>query len=295
MKLHIRQWDPTTLKDGRIICLCGRRGTGKSYVMKSLMYHLRERLDFGIAMTPTEDSMDMFREHIPDSWIYPEYSQLKLDQMLRIQRKSQREKRPTKHLFVFMDDCMYDKKVLKSTTMRDLFMNGRHLKMTFCFAVQYLMDMGPDLRSQVDYVICTREMIIANKVKLWKYFFGMFERYEDFAKVMDRCTENFSTLVMDNTAKSSNIEDCIFWYRADPNTPHFKLGRDAFWKLSEQLAKSAAQRLAEAQAREAEEEERVDATLKSKRKGGLLVQVEDAYGNPVPPGGLPAAKSVVRL
>lgn len=278
MKLRIRQWDPGTIKDGRIICLCGRRGTGKSQVMKSLMYHLRGRLDFGVAMTPTEDSMDMFREHIPDSWIYPEYSQLKLEQMLRIQRKCQREKKAAKHLFVFMDDCMYDKRVLRSTAMRDLFMNGRHLKMTLCFAVQYLMDMGPDLRSQVDYVICTREMIISNKVKLWKYFFGMFEKYEDFSKVLDKCTENFSTLVMDSTAKSSSIEDCIFWYRADMDTPSFRLGGDAFWRLSAQHAKSTAEALAEVHAREAEREE---AAVKGKRREGVVIQVADAFGNPV--------------
>lgn len=281
MKIHIRQWDPTTVKDGRIICLCGRRGTGKSQVMKSLMFHLRNRLDFGVAMTPTEDSMDMFREHIPDSWIFPEYSQLKLDQMLRIQRRCQREKRTTKHLFVFMDDCMYDKKVLKSKTMRDLFMNGRHLKLTFCFAVQYLMDMGPDLRSQVDYVICTREMIISNKMKLWKYFYGMFEKYDDFSKVMDKCTENYSTLVMDNTSKSNAIEDCIFWYRADIDTPPFRLGGEVFWKLSAQHAKSTHEKQLDAWARDEEDEYEGALGCQNKKKERIVVQVEDAFGNPL--------------
>ena len=37
-----------------------------------------------------------------------------------------------------MDDCMYDKSA-KSTAMRDLFMNGRHLKITFCCAMQYII------------------------------------------------------------------------------------------------------------------------------------------------------------
>ena len=31
-----------------------------------------------------------------------------------------------------------------------------------------------------------RENIMSNKSKLWKYFFGMFDRYEDFARVMDK-------------------------------------------------------------------------------------------------------------
>ena len=35
-----------------------------------------------------------------------------------------------RNMFVLMDDCMYDKKVLKSLAMRDLFMNGRHMNVT---------------------------------------------------------------------------------------------------------------------------------------------------------------------
>ena len=38
-------------------------------------------------------------------------------------------------LFIIMDDCMYDKKILKGVGIRDLFMNGRHLSVTLCNAV----------------------------------------------------------------------------------------------------------------------------------------------------------------
>ena len=72
--------------------------------------------------------------------------------------------------------------------MRDLFMNGRHLSITFCNAMQYVMDMGPDLRTQVDYLFALRENIHSNKQKLWKYFFGMFNKYDEFNRVMEKCT-----------------------------------------------------------------------------------------------------------
>ena len=118
---------------------------------------------------------------------------------------------------------MYDKKILRGLCMRDLFMNGRHLHVTFLNAMQYIMDMGPDLRTQVDYVFALRENIISNKSKLHKYFFGMFDKYEDFSRVMDRCTENHGCLVLDNTAKTNNLEDCLFWYRASIDQPEFKV------------------------------------------------------------------------
>ena len=39
----------------------------------------------------------------------------------------------------------------------------RHYKITFLNAVQYVMDLGPDLRTQVDYVFALSENIISNK------------------------------------------------------------------------------------------------------------------------------------
>lgn len=237
MKLRVRKFDPSTLKPHRIIILVGKRGTGKSVLQRDLLYHLSEKLDFGLAMTPTEESAETFRQHIPDSWIYSSFNGTKLDTMLTMQREMVRTKRQ-RNLFVIMDDCMYDKKILKGVGIRDLFMNGRHLSITLCNAVQYVMDMGPDLRTQVDYVFALRENIIANKSKLWKYFFGMFEKYEEFARVMDKCTADHGCIVMDNTTGSCNVEECIFWYKAAMNLPPFKIGKEVYWRLSETYIKT---------------------------------------------------------
>ena len=84
-----------------------------------------------------------------------------------------------------------------------------------------------------------RENIIANRAKLHKFFYGMFEKYDDFSKCMDATTSNFGTMILDNTSKSNEIEECIFWYRADLNTPEFRLGRSIFWKLDETYKKKA--------------------------------------------------------
>lgn len=237
VRLRVRKFDPATLKPHRIIIVVGKRGTGKSVLQRDLLYQLAEKLDFGLAMTPTEESAETFRQHMPDSWIYNGFSTAKLDTMLHMQRELVKHKK-ARSLFIVLDDCMYDKKILKGIGIRDLFMNGRHLNITLCNAVQYVMDMGPDLRTQVDYVFALRENIISNKTKLWKYFFGMFEKYDDFSKVMDKCTENHGALVMDNTTGSCNVEDCIFWYKAKYDLPEFKIGKSIYWKLSDDYMKT---------------------------------------------------------
>ena len=254
MQLRVRKCDPQQMEPHRIILFIGKRGTGKSKLLADIMYHIHDKVDFGLAMTPTEESAAVFRETMPEAWIYNSFSSSKLDAMLSIQR-GLGKKGKQRDLFVVMDDCMYDKKVMKGTSIRDLFMNGRHLKVTFCNAVQYIMDMGPDLRTQVDYVFALRENIISNKIKLHRYFFGMFDKSEDFTRVLDRCTENFSCLVLDNTVPTTRMEDCVFWYRADVELPPFKMGKPLYWKLAERTSKTAGDRereeLEQARARQA--------------------------------------------
>tara|TARA_B110000046_G_C12891535_1_gene354586 strand:- start:42 stop:884 length:843 start_codon:yes stop_codon:yes gene_type:complete len=237
VRLNVKKFDTDTLKPHRIIIVVGKRGTGKSVLQRDLLYHLSDKVDFGMAMTPTEESAETFRQHMPDSWIYSGFSTVKMEQMLSMQRDMVKN-RKARRLFIVLDDCMYDKKILKGVAIRDLFMNGRHLNITMCNAIQYVMDMGPDLRTQVDYVFALRENIISNKQKLWKYFFGMFEKYEDFAKVMDTCTADHSCMVMDNTTGSCNVDECIFWYKAELDLPEFQIGAEVYRKLSHQYMKS---------------------------------------------------------
>jgi ABC-type dipeptide/oligopeptide/nickel transport system ATPase component len=279
MRLRVKRFDPATLKPHRIIIVVGKRGTGKSVMQRDLMSHMANLVDFGLAMTPTEETVAMFRQHLPDTWIYNGFSATKLDQMITLQRELI-QKNHHRSLFIIMDDCMYDKKVLKGAGMRDLFMNGRHLSICLCNAIQYVMDMGPDLRTQVDYVFALRENIISNKTKLWKYFFGMFEKYDDFSKVMDKCTEDHSAIVMDNTVGSSNIEDCIFWYKAKLDPGEFKMGKPIYWKLSDRYHKTMEEQ-------EEEEAERQALQMmdlqQSSRKRISCVQCEDEDGKLISP------------
>ena len=278
MSLRIRKFDPSTMKKHRIILIVGKRGTGKSILQRDIMRYISEWVDVTAAFTPTEDTASVYRQHMPDSWIHSGYDQRKLDSLLNVQRKAAKDGKRNS-ICILMDDCMYDKQILKGTAIRDLFMNGRHLYLTFCTAAQYVMDIGPDLRTNVDYIFCLRENIISNKQKLWKYFFGMFERYDDFSKVMDGCTENYSCLVMDNTIGSTKMEDCVFWYKADPSPPPFQMGNQKFLQMAKACEKTERE-LAE----EEEEVERERRMLRSESSGRRRISSvvrEDEYGHMV--------------
>ena len=242
MRLRIQRFDPAKqVKQHRVIIIIGRRGTGKSILLKDLCYHLRDRWDFGIACTPTEETAETFRSMMPDSWVFDGFDMNRLEQMMLMQRANQTRGKE-RSLFLLTDDCGFDRGSFRGKAVRDLMMNGRHYHICYMSCLQYCLDMTPDIRSQIDYVFCLKDNILSNRQRLWRAFFGMFERYEDFSRTLDRCTDNYACLVLDQTTPTSKIEDCVFWYRGGCNIPKFTIGKPVFHRLAARHAMTAKER-----------------------------------------------------
>lgn len=236
MSIRIKKFNPDTIKEHRITFLIGKRHTGKSSLMLDILSKMPNP-DFILGFSPTDDTLETFKTFMPTACIFSAFSQEKLERLLSLQRELIRRGKKRSVLLI-LDDCLYQKNVLKSTAMRDLFFNGRHLNVGLICACQYLMDISPELRTNIDYLCTMRESTISNRQKLHKFFFGQFARFDEFDKVMSACTQNYSSLIMDSTIASTKSSDCIFWYRASLNIPSFRLGKPSIWKLSTKFEKS---------------------------------------------------------
>lgn len=236
IEINIKKFNIKKLQPDRIILIVGKRGTGKSTLVYDILSYLSKEFDAGCGMSPTPDSQDMMRQFMPDSCIYEEYDQDKITEIVDSIDKLNKNK-IFPRIFIILDDCMFDQSTLKTTAMRKLHYNGRHLKILFVNIAQYTMDVPKSLRGQIDYIFALREPNIEFRTNLWRNFFGMFPKYEDFSLAMDKCTSKNECLVMDNTVKSNNIEDCVFWYKAKINPKPFMMGNRNFWKIHYHLYK----------------------------------------------------------
>ena len=228
--------------------IIGKRGTGKTTLLRTLMHqmHMLGHVHLPIGMSPTEESMEMMRDIMPAACVHRGMNTAAIGNIIRHQRAVARAEAtggdPREHILLCCDDCSYDKQALRTVEIRDLFMNGRHLKLAFVLAQQYLVDLPPDLRANCDYVFALRDSIRDNVVKLHKMFFGAFSSFSDFEITFKTLTDNYGCIVLDNTTKSAALEDQVFWFKAEPEVPRFRLGRARYHQLSNIYSKSDAQR-----------------------------------------------------
>jgi len=277
MTLELRKFDmksisfKTNENKGPVVVLIGKRDTGKSFLVRDLLYYQQE-IPIGTVISGTEEGNGFYANMVPKLFVHNEYNTAIIENILKRQRtvlkqiKKEMEtyKRSTidPRAFVILDDCLYDATWTRDKMMRLLFMNGRHWKVMLVITMQYPLGIPPTLRTNIDYVFILRENYIANRRRIYENYAGMFPTFESFCQVMDQCTENYECLVINNNSKSNKLHDQVFWYKADSHG-EFRLGSKEFWELSKNL-------------KDDDEEEAYDPNKAKKRGAGPKISVKKA-------------------
>jgi hypothetical protein len=249
MNLELKKFDMKNISfnanenNGPVIVFIGRRDTGKSFLVRDLLYYHQD-IPIGTVISGTESGNGFYAHHVPKLFIHDEYNTAIIENVLKRQKmvlkqiKKEKESYGRSNIdgraFVILDDCLWDNSWARDKMMRLLFMNGRHWKIMTVITMQYPLGVPPNLRTNIDYTFILREPYITNRKRIYENYAGMFPTFESFCQVMDQCTENYECLVISNNARSNKLEDQIFWYKAEPHND-FKLGSKEFWQLSEDI------------------------------------------------------------
>ena len=275
MTLNLSKFDMRTISfkpneaKGPVIVLSGRRDTGKSFLVRDLLYYHQD-IPIGVVVSGTEEGNSFYASLVPKLFIHNEYNSTIIENILKRQKvvlkqvmkemETYKKSSIDPRAFVILDDCMYDESWTRDKLMRYIFFNGRHLKLMLIITMQYPLGIPPSLRTNIDFVFILREPYINNRKRLYENYAGMFPTFESFCQVMDQCTENYECLVINNNCKSNKLTDQVFWYKADSHN-NFKLGSKEFWELSKDLQSD-------------EEDEKYDPNNVKKRGGGQKISVK---------------------
>ena len=165
MTLDLKKFDMRDISfrcdeaQGPVVVLIGRRDTGKSFLVRDLLYYHQD-IPIGTVISGTEAGNGFFSAHVPKLFIHDEYNTGIIENILKRQKaalkqiKKEKETRSKSNIdaraFVILDDCLFDNKWTKEKMMRLLFMNGRHWKIMLIITMQYPLGIPPNLRTNID-------------------------------------------------------------------------------------------------------------------------------------------------
>ena len=238
MNLELKKFDMSEITSDKVVVLIGKRNTGKSFLVKDLLYHHR-KVPIGTVISATESANPFYADILPSLFIHDYYTpeiianvckrQKLIVNKMRAEMSKFRESKINPFAFLILDDCLFDSSWVRDNNIRSLFMNGRHYKILFIITMQYALGIPPNLRTNIDFVFILRENYVSNRKRLYEHYAGMFPTFEMFCQVMDQCTENYECLVINNSAKSNRLVDQVFWYKASPHED-YKIGAPEFWQ-----------------------------------------------------------------
>lgn len=240
VNFNIKRFDMKRIPQDAVVIFIGRRRTGKSTLVKDLLYHHQD-MPLGTVISGTEESNSFYGKIIPPLFIHGEFNPLILSnfvkrQQLITKKIAQDRERGIKskldaRSFLILDDCMYDDSWTHDKNIRYIFMNGRHQKVFFLITMQYPLGIQPALRTNVDFVFILKEPYLNNRKRIYDNYASAFPSFEFFCQIMDQCTQNFECLVIDNTSLSADLDKCVFWYKAEIRGD-FRIGAPEFWQHS---------------------------------------------------------------
>ena len=218
---------------GSKLVVVGKPGTGKSSLIKGILYAKKHIFPVGIAMSGSEDTNHAFAEIMPSTFVYNDYDDEKIKDFVK------RQKLACQHLenpwaVMILDDCTDDPRVFNTPLQNALYKKGRHWKMMYLLSLQYAMDVKPQIRTNIDGIFILREPIESNREKLYKNFASIIPTYDIFCDLMDQLTEDYHCLYIHNTTRSNKWQDCVFYWKAVLPPNDWKFGCPEYWDFHNQ-------------------------------------------------------------
>lgn len=232
-QIRLKYFDISSLRRDSTVLIYGRRGSGKSFFARCLMYHHQD-IPKGIVISGSEEHKPFYNDFIPDSYIFYEYDPKLIENISAQQRRIvKRDGGPKKsnNFFMIMDDVLSDVQLWKKDkTLRSFFFEGRHMNLLLIIIMQYCLSLGPDLRNNFDYIFIFRDNIKMNRRRLWEHFAGVIPDFKMFEAIMEQATEDNACIVINNKSLSNRLEDCVFVYKACMHGK-FRVGSSQYWKV----------------------------------------------------------------
>jgi hypothetical protein len=209
IKMQFKEFDPEHATNLNCIAVIGKRSTGKTDLVRDILPHLKCSYHLVVGATI---------KYIENEETIQEYNEQIVADLLSKQKKALNTKREIgdvtqiPHACVVIDNYLHSNKSIVS-----LFQNGIFLKTKVVLAMQSLIALPTQIRSNIDYVFIFRGRNMSHDKCLYtSYALSIFQSFEEFSQALDNITSDpYTCMVINNTACSKKIEDNVMWYKGN--------------------------------------------------------------------------------
>lgn len=201
-KLRIKKFDARTIQPHSFIYIIGLRGSGKIPLIRNILSECEHTHDISMAIASLSTHLQQFREFVPHKYVFD-------DNYHSIFHKAEAAEVLELSCLLIAHRLGPERRSLQNKLTH---IASTHKHTTTIYSESYPVRMHEAIRHSIKYVFVTWNNQRAHQERLWKYFFPMFERFEEFQRVYKECTKNGDYLVLAKTTHATNIENTVFYY-----------------------------------------------------------------------------------
>lgn len=198
--VEIPEFDLSNIKDNSCILIIGPSSSGKTTLVDKILKN-KSDITFGFAVSLSELHKPTLKNsiHYFDNNIYYKYEQsIIFDFLSKIESDCF-------NCFV-LEDALNHQELTKDKLLHELFIYNTEYNLTNIVSGLYLPIMGPQIRKLFDYIFVSKCNYNGHLERIYKYY-GEFTTLDEFTKKHQLATdENFSFMVIDNTAATEKIK-----------------------------------------------------------------------------------------
>lgn len=221
---------------GSKIVVIGKAGTGKSTLIKYLLFLKRNIIPVGLVVSGTEASNGFYSEIFPPLFIHDEYNEELIQNFIKRQKYANEYISHNPWAVLLLDDCTEDKKIFSSKWQQSLFKNGRHWKLFYILSLQHSTDIPPSIRTNVDGVFIFRETGENNLKNIYTNYASVIPTFEIFKAYMSQVTGDYTALYIDNAAQDNGEwhEHVYYWKVPQMNGTDMRFGCHEYIEFGKQ-------------------------------------------------------------
>lgn len=233
MSIALRQFDVSQLPRHFIALAIGRRRSGKTTAIMSMMRTLRKNYDFCLVFCGSLATCEEYAQRMPKSFVHEKFEEKMVEALIARQESKRKKKQNVDHVLIVMDDLAFNARIFKSKSIKQLFFNGRHLNITVILSSQTALALDPGLRGNTDVIMCSAEKNPRYRQRVFENYSVCFKNFKQFDDCFVSMTTDFGILILfAGGSRSYKLVDNVFYYKAEYPIKSFKMNAGGkWWKL----------------------------------------------------------------